>query len=173
MQIRRGPVLCLLIGSLGAGGCVNADGAEQPTEPQELRAENEPVSFDPVEEAISLLSGIQDRHRLVIEEPEEWADFWAQLNANISPAPDPPFIDFDSHVVLAATMGLQPTGGYVIRIEEVSRTGEDLRVAVVETSPGAGCITTQAFTAPATAVTVARPIGEVEFVEEAEAQDCL
>lgn len=172
MQITRGPVLCLLIGSLGVGGCVNADGAEQPTEPQELRAENEPVSFDPVEEAASFMSGIQDRRRLVIDEPEEWADFWAELNAHIAPTPDAPAVDFDSYVVIAATMGLQPTGGYAIEIKEVSRTGDDLRVVVVETSPGVGCITTQAFTAPATAVTVERPAGDVEFVEEAETRDC-
>ncbi len=173
MKITRGPVLCLLIGCLGAGGCVNADGAEQPTEPQELRAESEPVSFDPVEEASSFMSAITDRRRLVIDEPEEWVDFWAELNANIAPTPDAPAMDFDSHVVIAATMGQKPTGGYAIRIEEVSRTGEDLRVVVVETSPGAGCITTQALTAPATAVTVARPVGDVEFVEESEAEDCL
>ena len=172
MQITRGLIRYLLIGSLGVGGCVNADGAEQPTEPQELRAQSEPVSFDPVEEASSFVSGIPDRRRVLIDGPEEWAGFWAELSANLVPTPDAPDIDFESHVVIAATMGLKPTGGYAIRIKEVSRTGDDLRVVVVETSPGVGCITTQAFTAPATAVTVDRPVGEVEFVEEAETQDC-
>lgn len=173
MQIRRGSVLCLLMGSLATGGCVNAGEAEQPTEPQELRAESEPVSFDPVDEASGLYSGIADRRRLVIDSPGEWEDFWAELSANIAPRPDVPAVDFGSHVVIAATMGERPTGGHTIRIEEITRTGDDLRVVVVETSPGVGCVTTQAFTAPATVVTVPRPVGEVEFVEEAETEDCL
>jgi hypothetical protein len=173
MQGMRGPVLCSLVVFLGGGGCVSADGVEQPEEPQEVRAEGEPVSFDPVEEVRSFMSGIPDRRRLLIDEPEEWAGFWAELNANLVPTPDLPSVNFDSHVVIAATMGRKPTGGYAIRIEEVRRTGDDLRVVVAETSPGAGCITIQAFTAPATAVTVPRPVGELEFVERTETEDCL
>lgn len=173
MRTERGSMLCLLVFALAAGGCVNTDEAEQPTEPQEARTGSEPVSFDPVEGATSFMSGIPDRRRIVIDDGAEWAEFWAALYANVSPTPDPPAMDFGSHVVIAATMGQRPTGGYLIRIEEVTRTGSDLRVVVVETAPGAGCITTQAFTAPATAVTVPQPVGEVEFVEETETDDCL
>lgn len=173
MQITRGPAIWLMIGCLGASGCVDADGADGFTEPDQLRAEYEPVSFEPVEEVNSLVSGIEDRRRLVIDEGEEWTEFWAELNAILTPTPDAPAIDFDSRVVITATMGLQPTGGYAIRVEEVSRMGDELRVVVVETSPGVGCITTQAFTAPATAITVARPVGDVEFVEQTETEDCL
>lgn len=173
MRSESGSMLCLLVFALAAGGCVNTDEAEQPTEPQEARAEGEPVSFEPVEGATSFMSGIPDRRRIVIDDGAEWAEYWAELYANVSPTPDPPAMDFGSQVVIAATMGQRPTGGFLIRIEEVTRSGSDLRVLVVETAPGAGCITTQAFTAPATAVTVPRPVGEVEFVEEAETEDCL
>jgi hypothetical protein len=169
----RGPVLCLLVVCLGGGGCVSANGVEQPEEPQEVRAEGEPVAFDPVEEVRSFMSGIPDRRRLLIDEPEQWTDFWAELHANIAPTPDAPSVDFDSHVVIAATMGRKPTGGYAIRIKDVTRTRDRLRVVVVETSPGAGCITIQAFTAPATAVTVPRPVAELEFVEQTETEDCV
>jgi len=172
MRSTPNPVLFVLIGCLGGGGCVSADGGEQLTESQELRADREDVAFDPVEGASSFVSGITDRRRLVIDEPEEWSDFWAELSANVAPTPDPPSLDFGSQVVIAATMGQRPTGGYFIRIEGVSRAGAELRVVVVETSPAADCLTTQAFTAPSTAVTVPRPVGEVDFVEEAETRDC-
>jgi len=86
--------------------------------------------------------------------------------------PDPPSIDFESDEIIAATMGQRSTGGYAIRIEEISRRGDDLEVVIVETSPGRGCLTTQALTSPATAVSVARPPGVVEFVEETETRGC-
>lgn len=172
MRYRRGSAFVWLIGCLGAAGCVSADEAEGPTEPRELRSETQSVSFDEVEGATTPLSGITDSERLVIRSMGSWSAFWSRLHANITPEPDLPSIDFERQLVIAAAMGLRSTGGYGIRVEEVSRTGEDIEVVVVESSPGPGCLTTQAFTAPATAIAVALPVGNVEFVEEAKTHEC-
>lgn len=162
--------LCALIG-LTAGGCESQEGTN-PAEPPQVQAETQAVSFDEVEGATSYLSGIVDRRRLVIEDSGAWSDFWAELQANLAPRPKLPAVDFDARAVVAATMGQRSTGGYAIRIEDITREGGRTRVVVVETSPGAACLTSQAFTAPATAVTVSLPIGEVEFIERTEKNDC-
>lgn len=164
-------LIVTVMGCLGGIGCANS-GAEQPLDPSQLRSEAEDVSFEEIEGATSSLSGISERRRLVIEDVESWAAFWAQLHANISPRPPAPIVDFDNRAVVAAAMGRRPTGGHAIRIEEITRVGDDLHVVVLETSPGPTCLTTQAFSAPATAVSVPRPAGHVDFAEEEETLDC-
>lgn len=166
----RTSLLYGLVGLTGAG-C----GATEPPGPQEsssLSAEAQEVVPEEIEGATTVVSGFTDRRRVVIEDSEAWSAFWAQLHAQLSPEPDVPTIDFDTHVVVAATMGRRATGGYSIRIDDISRTGSDLRVVVIETSPGPACLTTQSLTAPATAVSVPLPVGVVEFSEEAETRDC-
>ncbi len=167
----RGAVLCGLVG-FAAAACGGAGAAEQLLEPSQPRLEAQEASYEEIEGADTPVSGILDRRRLVIINAETWATFWAELHANISPVPDPPSIDFESDEIIAATMGQRSTGGYTIRIEGISRRGDDLEVVIVETSPGRGCLTTQALTSPATAVSVVRPPGVVEFVEETETQGC-
>ena len=164
-------VICTLMGCLVGIGCANPS-AEQLLDPAQLRSEAQEVSFEEIDGAASSVSGIAERQRLVIDDVESWATFWAQLHANISPAPPAPIVNFGTRVIIAATMGQRATGGYAIQIEEITRVGDDLRVVVLEISPGPNCLTTQAFSAPATAVSVPRPVGDVDFVEEAETSDC-
>lgn len=169
-MIRRALVLGLL-GALAAA-CGASDASEPlPLEPQPLRSEAQ-VAYEEIEGATAVVSGIPDRRRLVIGDAETWAAFWTELHANLSPVPDLPTVDFSTRIVVAATMGRRPTGGYAIRIEAVSRRGDDFEVVVVESSPAAGCLTTQAITAPATAVSVTLTAGGVEFVERTETADC-
>ena len=121
-------------------------------------------------QVVQLIQG--KRPAIATDDVESWVTFWTRLHANISPEPPAPIVDFDNWVVVAATMGQRATGGYAIRIEEITRVGDDLRVVVLETSPGPTCLTTQAFSAPATAVSVPRPVGNVDFVGEAETSNC-
>lgn len=164
-------LIVAVMGSLGGIGCANSS-TEQPLGPSQLRSEIQEVPLEEIDGAASAMSGFSERQRLVIEDVESWKAFWEQLHSNISPSPPAPPVDFDNRVVIAAAMGRRPTGGYAIRIEEISRVGDDLRVIVVETSPGPTCMTTQALSAPATAVSVPRPAEQVVFVEEAETLDC-
>lgn len=164
-------IICTLLGSIGGSGCANSS-AEQPLDPSQLRSEAQQVSFEEIDGAASSMSGIPERQRLVIDDMESWAAFWTRLHADISPEPPAPIVNFDDRVVIAVAMGQRATGGYAIRIEEITQVGDVLRVVVLETSPGPSCLTTQAFSAPATAVSVPRPVGDVDFEEEAETRDC-
>ena len=170
MRLFRTAVLSFLV-TTASGACSSTSGTDPP-EPSNAQADEQQVSFEEVEGATSFLSGIADRRRLLIEDREAWFRFWAELQAKVTPVPEPPAVDFSTHVVIGATMGERATGGYSIRIDDISRAGERTRVVVVETAPGPTCATTQALTAPATAVTVSRPAGTVEFVERNETDNC-
>lgn len=160
------------IGLLGtvAASCGGSEAGEL-LQPAQVRTGVQ-ITYEEIEGATTPVSGISDRRRLVIGDADAWAAFWTEMHASLSPAPELPAVDFSTRIVVAAAMGRRATGGYAIRIESVSRRGDDLEVVVVESSPGAGCLTTQALTAPATAVSVARPAGDVEFVERTETVGC-
>ncbi len=130
------------------------------------------VPFDRIEWSITPVSGIRDRRRLVIRDAEDWSSYWDELHATLIPTPQPPALDFSGRMVIAATLGRRATGGHTVTITEVFQNGEDLFVVVLETSPGPGCLTTQALGAPAVAVSVPRIGGEVTFVEQTETLDC-
>lgn len=131
------------------------------------------LTVEPVEEiANRFYSGVGDRRRVVIRTTEDWHALWAELTILQVPQPDPPGIDFDREMVIVATMGRQSTGGYLITIPTVHEHEGNLFVEVVEVSPGPDCMTTQALTAPATAVKVEARDQPVTFVERSEQQSC-
>ena len=117
-------------------------------------------------------SGFDERSRRIIRTTGAWEEAWEQLHEGRSPMPERPAVDFESSMVILAAMGSRPTGGHDIEVESVHRHGESLFVVVRETSPGDGCIVTQAFTAPTTAVRIPRADGDVEFVEEETVNEC-
>ncbi len=164
-------VIGWLAAAAACGGGTSSEGLLEPT-PVHFDEQEREVSFDEVVEATSPISSITDRRRLLIRDSGAWSDFWTALYSNLAPVPDLPEVDFGSHVVVAATMGERSTGGYSIHIDKVLRAGEDLRVVVIETSPGPKCQTTQSFTAPATAITVSGSARDIEFVEQAVTEDC-
>jgi hypothetical protein len=117
-------------------------------------------------------SGYTERERLVIRTPEQWSAAWARITQGSSSAPSAPAVDFDHEMVVLVAMGRRPTGGYSITVDGVYDSGGRIFAEVREKSPGAGCIVTQAFTAPIDAVRVPRRDGTVIFVERAETVVC-
>lgn len=158
---------CLLTAlALIVGGCGSAPVTGVP-------ADATVVPEDRVETLFShSYSGIDERRRQVIRESGTWADVWEQLHEGRSPVPERPAVDFDDSMVILAAMGSRPTGGYGIEVESVHRDGASLYVVVVEASPGDGCVVTQAFTQPTTAVRLPRVSGRVHFVEREAVNEC-
>lgn len=148
------------------------DQLESQTPPVGVPRSASVVLFEAIEGARSAFSLIPDRRRLVIRDETEWRSFWRDLYGNVTPPPEPPDVDFGRQIVIAATMGQRPTGGYAIDIEDIFEDSDTLFPVVVETSPGPQCITTQVITAPAVAVLVNRATSAVSFVERTETIDC-
>ena len=117
-------------------------------------------------------SGYTERERLVIRTSEEWSAAWTRIIHGSSSAPSAPAVNFDHEMVVLVAMGRRMTGGYSIIVDGVYDSGGRIFVAVREKSPGAGCIVTEALTAPVDAVRVPRRDGTVVFVERAETVVC-
>ena len=127
----------------------------------------EPIPID------ASYTGIAEPLRALVRTEGEWRDLWARLAVNRIPRPEPPPIDFSERVVVVAAMGTRPTGGHAIRIDRVSYAGDTLWVEITSSAPGAGCMTTQALTAPVAAVAVERqPDVSARFLDREETLDC-
>jgi hypothetical protein len=117
-------------------------------------------------------TAIPDKRRVVLRTQQEWEAFWSELHrlsTNTGPAPA---VDFANEMVLVATAGQKPTGGYSVNIHELYLRGDELFAIVLETSPGPKCIVTEAFTAPVVVTRVPRSDGPVHFIDETAVHNC-
>jgi hypothetical protein len=94
-------------------------------------------------------TGISEARRLVIRDANAWAEFWAELGVG-----DRPAVDFSRDLVIVVAAGQRPTGGHEIAVSKVSQANGELRVEVVETTPGPNCMSTSALTQPVDVVVV-------------------
>jgi len=117
-------------------------------------------------------SGFTERTRLVIRDQEAWGSAWSTVMGPSASPIGPPQVDFQSEMVVLAAMGQRNTGGYTIEIREAAANAEALYVSVVETSPGSGCVTTDALTQPVVMARVARHDGEVRFINNEVTRNC-
>ena len=167
------PVLAAAL-ALAAAGCAAAGsgGSGGPSgDLERIPQDATPVEVRPVADLPN--SGIRVARREEVRSAARWDRVWGELTAGRTPPPERPAVDFRERMVLVATLGERPTGGYGITIDRVLRTSRDGLVAVVrETRPAEDCALTQSLTTPATAVSVPRVRGDVSFLEREETRDC-
>lgn len=156
---RSSIVAMFAIATAVACGSPTDSGAPASVEPAELVGASQ-VSDSVI---VALNSGIPDRRRLVIRSEAEWHALWREATASVSPAPDVPRFDFATEMLLVATMGARPTGGYAIMIDSVYAQRGVLHAVVRETVPDRACLVTLAMTTPVVAVRVPRSAAPVEF----------
>ena len=126
---------------------------EAPTGPPAARADTGPpgpasdVEIRRIGRWIS--SRIEGTRRLVVRDPDNWSRFWGELGAGIRPE-----VDFTRDLVIAVASGQRKGGGHDIVVQRVSRSDGQLRIEVLETSPGPECMTTAALTQPVDVVVV-------------------
>lgn len=70
--------------------------------------------------------------RLTIKSPDEFSNFWKQLNARIPPGQSapPPEIDFSKSMVVVAAMGERPSSGYAVVIDGACEVDGQIEVFV-------------------------------------------
>jgi hypothetical protein len=117
-------------------------------------------------------SGFTAPARLVIDNDADWRAAWAQAYIGMTPTLAVPAIDFSRSSVIIVASGTHNTGGYDIRITRLATADDHLYAEVLSTSPGSGCITTQALTQPFDIVRIPKPTGTVVFVEHPVTHDC-
>lgn len=117
--------------------------------------------------------------QMVIKDAETFNRLWAQMYGSAfppdqqQPLPAPPAIDFSREVVIVASLGQKPTGGYDIQIERViPTTNGNVEVIVTTISPGPNCIVTAVLTNPVDIIRMDAPMKPVQFVERSMQYDC-
>ncbi|MDE0348346.1 MAG: protease complex subunit PrcB family protein [Gammaproteobacteria bacterium] len=111
-------------------------------------------------------SGVAERSFLVVGDVRTFRTLYASVHAHRMPSPRPPDVDFEAHVVLLAFLGARSTGGHRTGFGILAVEGGVARVPVVEQSPPAGALLTQAMTTPYAMATLARAnLHTVELVD--------
>ena len=131
------------------------------TVPPGVPSDAQPVVVRPVFSIAN--SGIADSRQVVIRDGGAWQTFW-QAADNSMPTPPAPDVNFGQDMVIAASLGQRPTGGYGIVIDGVYEAQGQLYVVVRDMAPAPGSIVTESVTAPVVAVATSRSDATVVFV---------
>ena len=128
--------------------------------------------FNPDSIAFAQYSGITQAQNFVIRDATAWNDLWQRIYSNLNPAPPTPDIDFTREIVVAVALGSQTSGGYSVLLTQAAEDSAGILVSASATSPGARCITTQAFTQPLDVGRIARTDQPVRFTVSQHVLDC-
>lgn len=116
-------------------------------------------------------TAVTERRREVIRDEASWARLWAEIHADVTPAPPLPSVDFSQHMLIAVALGTRPSGGFGIKVRSVASRGESLEVAVLEVCPAPGSVVTLALTAPVEVVRAPR-LAQTPTFRETRAASC-
>jgi hypothetical protein len=113
-------------------------------------------------------SGIKGARQLVIRDAATWSQFWSELGAGVRPQ-----VDFGRDLVIAVASGERSSGGHDIEVQRVTRSGGELRIEVLRTSPGESCMNTAALTQPVDVILVpAAGVTGWSFIDRAATRAC-
>jgi hypothetical protein len=103
--------------------------------------------------------------RAVVHTAQGYRDFFGHL--------PPAGVDFSRQWVIFYAAGTKPSGGHETRIISVTRSDRSLVVITGLTSPGAGCVVTDALTAPYVLVKIpVQPGVSITFLKRDAVRDC-
>lgn len=105
-----------------------------------------PVSFTELEVGTYAQEGPTERKNIAARDTESFERLWKMAHGNQKIAT--PTIDFSKEYVIGVFAGPQSSGGHAIAVQQVTDLGDTRTVAVTFTTPGAGCVATEALTAP-------------------------
>lgn len=93
-------------------------------------------------------SNMKDQQYTDVHSQADFDALWTKTFANQSSVPTKPQVDFSKDMVLAAFIGQQKHGGYLIRFTDVDASGATVNVTVEVTVPGTNCRYTESQTEP-------------------------
>jgi hypothetical protein len=93
-------------------------------------------------------SNMKDQQYNDIHNQADFDALWQKAFANQASAPAKPTVDFSSRMVLAAFLGEQKHGGYLMRIQDIDASGDSVNVTLEVTVPGQNCRFLQSETEP-------------------------
>jgi len=122
--------------------------------------------------AFALYSGVNTPENFVIRDAAAWDVLWHRIYATTDPMPPLPDIDFTQEMIVGAALGTRTSGGYDVLLTQATEDSGRVRIQVLETSPGAGCVVTLALTQPIDLGRVPRREGPVDFLLTQQTKRC-
>ena len=164
----RIPIRLALIAALAQVGCLSSSSGHLTAPPVSVTV----TRITPNAPATLSYSGYLSETRAVIDNAADLAAAWSRALALQADPPAPPDVDFTHDRVLLVALGERATGGYGIEVARADRVGSDVVVEVLSTSPGRGCVVSDALTQPVDIVKIPRDSGTVRFEESTAVRDC-
>ena len=103
----------------------------------------------------------RERSDYIIQTQHEWEELWQKVHSSSS---EPPYNDFNSHVVIAVFMGERTTGGYRIEITSIKESGLFRWVYIRESSPPPSAFVTMELNQPYHIVKIKRTYQFILFI---------
>jgi hypothetical protein len=130
------------------------------------------VDFETIERGLQ--SGVHTSKAVVILGQTAWKRLWMVHKKTGASDATPPAVDFSKEMVIAVFLGERPTGGFSVRVTEISipESAGGLSVSVEEVKPGKRCIVPMVITYPYQIVRLARNEGPVVFNQAIRVKDC-
>jgi hypothetical protein len=118
-----------------------------PTDQTAYETPNEELFWDILAEGNQAIPSASNQY-FVVSNEAELLQLWNQAYGTQLSVPAVPEVNFDRETIVAVFSSTKPTGGYGLSVEEVTVDGTDAYIDLIETSPPADAMTTQALTQP-------------------------
>ena len=125
------------------------------------------LSIEAIDEGA--MGAVAEERREVITDAETLGARWSALYSHRSETPAAPVVDFEERVVVFASLGQRPTGGYRVELERAVYDEDRgvVELTLREVKPGPSCMVQQVLTFPYLLAAVEAVDASYEFVEGA------
>lgn len=131
-----------------------------------------PLTVTPIATINAPAGVFDDGGQQLVRDQPAWESLWKRLNANASPAPAVPPIDFTKDMLVVAGMGMKGHGGYKIAVSAATEEAGKITIEITETSPGPRCMNAMMMTSPVIVAKLPRRTGDVTFDVVRKVVDC-
>ena len=101
-------------------------------------------------------NAVAERKNYAVYDEAEFQRLWTMAYGSAAPVLPP--VDFEKDYVVGVFAGEKASGGYGIRVADITDSGNARTIGIDLIRPGAGCVTSQAITRPFQFVSV--PLSE-------------
>ncbi len=119
---------------------------------------------------------IEEPWSRTITSQQEWNDHFNQslayMQFPVGEAPTPMEIDFEQYQILSGGLGIKPSTGHYIAINEVKELDDRIWVHVLSVSPGANCSSGAMITYPSITLLVKKTDKPFVFTVSHLSEDC-
>lgn len=113
----------------------------------------------------------------VITNQADWKNFFranfALMTFLIGYVPTLPDIDFDKYQILSGGLGVKPSTGYSLVVNNVAETNTHIIIDILEISPEAGCLTMPILTYPSATFYIKKTEKPLQFNLRKLTESCL